>query len=114
MPKDIKSFRTRNVDIILFEKYPDANHRKQGKKLYDLFQNINKTIISMKYGNFTRNSLILLSSDSKFVIYFSFYDSESIALKEIKNYGVITFSFQRDLVVSDKTGYYIPELEIMM
>ena len=45
------------------------------------------------------------------LFFFFFFDTWAIALKEIQNYGVITFSLQKDLVVSDETGYYIPELD---
>ena len=34
-----------------------------------------------------------------------------MALKEIQNYGVIAFSHQQDLVFSNQTGFYIPELD---
>lgn len=34
-----------------------------------------------------------------------------LALKEIQNYGVISFSHQYNLVLNGKTSYYIPELE---
>ena len=58
-----------------------------------------------------KKELIYLASNSKFIIYFSFYDCGPIALKEIQNYGVIIFSHQKEFIISDKTGYYIPELE---
>ena len=111
LPRDIKSFRSRKIDFLLFEKYFDADHRKQGAKLYKLLNSTNRTIEVVKYGTFKRDYLLFLSSDSKFVIYFSFYDPGAIALKEIQNYGVINFSLQKDLVISNKTGYFIPELE---
>ncbi len=32
-------------------------------------------------------------------------------MKEIQNYGVFAFSHQKDLVIDNKTSFYIPELE---
>ena len=51
------------------------------------------------------------ANDSKFIIYFSFYDTGAIGLKEIQNYGVFAFSHQIDLVIDNETSFYIPELE---
>ena len=111
MPKKIKPFRKRKIDILLYLKYADINRREQGKKLFELLKSTNKSIEILKSGHYKRDYLINLASNSKFVIFFSFYDTGAIALKEIQNYGVITFSLQKDLVVSDETGYYIPELD---
>ena len=111
LPKEIKTFTERRVDIILFEKYADYYHGHQGSQLYYLFKNSNKTIRKLRYGTFRKNTLISLANDAKFIIYFSFYDSGAIALKEIQNFGVITFAHQKDFNISNKTSYYIPELE---
>ena len=43
-------------------------------------------------------------------IYFSFYDTGAIGLKEIQNYGVFAFTHQKDLVIDNETSFYIPEL----
>ena len=32
-------------------------------------------------------------------------------MKEIQNYGVITFSHQREFIIDNETSFYIPELE---
>jgi len=111
MPKDIKPFNERNIDIILFEKYADSYHGNQGVQLFNLLKSTNKTIQIIRYGYFRKNHLLSLANNSKFVIYFSFYDTGAIALKEIQNYGVITFSHQKEFVISNDTSYYIPELE---
>ena len=111
MPKDIKPFNERNIDIIFYEKYPDSNRRKQGKKLFKLLNKTNKRIKKLKRGKYIRSEQLTLSNDSKFVVYFSFYDTGALALKEIQNYGVIAFSLQKDLVFSNQTSFYIPELE---
>ena len=45
------------------------------------------------------------------MIYFSFYDTGAIGLKEIQNYGVFAFTLQKVLTIHKKTSLYIPELE---
>ena len=77
-----------------------------------LLKGTNKKIKQLNYGNYTREDELLLANNSKFIIYFSFYDTGAIALKELQNYGVITFTLQKDLVINDESGYYIPELEL--
>ena len=53
-----------------------------------------------------------LANNSKFIIYFSFYDTGAIGLKEFQNYGVITFSHQKEFIIDKQTSFYIPELDI--
>ena len=86
-PKNVNSFKDRKIDILFFEKYADLDRQKQGLDLLKL----------------------LKSSTNN--IYFSFYDTGAIGLKEIQNYGVLTFSHQKDLVINNETSFYIPELE---
>ena len=54
--------------------------------------------------------MIKIANNSKFIIYFSFFDNGAIGLKEIQNYGVIAFSHQKDLIIDNYTSYYVPEL----
>ena len=112
LPNDIKPFQERENDIILFQKYADSDHRKQGKQLLSLLKGTNKKIKQLNYGNYTRDDELRLANNSKFIIYFSFYDCGPVALKEIENYGVITFTLQKDFVFNNESGYYIPELEL--
>ena len=51
-----------------------------------------------------------LANNTKFIIYFSFFDTGAIGLKEIQNYGVFTFCHQSDLIIHKNTGFYVPEL----
>ena len=111
MPKDIKPFKERSIDIILYEKYPDLDRRLQGKQLFELLNNTNKRVEKLVRGYYTRDTEFILASDTKFVIHFSFYDTGALALKEIQNHGVIAFAHQKDLIFSNQTGYHIPELE---
>ena len=76
-----------------------------------LLKKTRKNIVAIRYGEYNKEIIKKLANDSKFIIYFSFYDTGAIGLKEIQNYGVITFSLQKDLVIDNKTCFYIPELE---
>ena len=51
-----------------------------------------------------------LANDSKFIIYFSFFDAGPIGLIEIQNHGVILFTHQKEFVLNRNTSFYIPEL----
>lgn len=106
----IKSFHERKIDIILYEKYADYNYTNEAKILLSKL-NQKKIIVRLKYGDYTKNQMIEIASNSKFIIYFSFYDTGAIGLKEIQNFGVIAFTLQKDLILSNETTYYIPELE---
>ena len=62
------------------------------------------------YGKYNKKIIKQLANDSKFIIYFSFFDTGAIGLKEIQNFGVITFTHQKDLIINNTTCFYIPEL----
>ena len=109
-PKYIKPFIKRNIDILFFEKYADLDHSQQGAQLFNLFNNTSKKIKRLKYGNYTKGKMENLANNTKFIIYFSFFDTGAIGLKEIQNYGVFAFSHQRDLIIHNNTGFYVPEL----
>lgn len=109
-PKKVKPFNERNIDILFFEKYRDSNHNQQGAQLFNLFNNSSKVIERIKYGHYTKKKMKKLANDSKFIIYFSFFDTGAIGLKEIQNYGVFAFTHQKDLVIDNKTSFYVPEL----
>ena len=110
-PKRINSFKKRKIDILFYEKYADLNRSKQGEELFNLLNNTNKNIVKIRYGFYTKEKMKYLANNSKFIIYFSFYDTGAIGLKEIQNYGVISFSLQKDLIIDNETCFYIPELE---
>ena len=111
LPKKVKPFEERKVDLIFYEKFADLNRMEQSEKLVNLFNHTNKKIIRLKYGNYTKDQMFELSNNSKFIIYFSFYDTGAIGLKEIQNYGVYSFTLQEDLAVHKETSLYVPELE---
>ena len=110
MPKDIESFENRENDIIIFEKYKDENHGKEGAQLIELFKNANKTVQRIVYGYYNKKNSLKLVNNTKFLIYFSFFDTGGLGLKEFQNQGIIIFSHQEDFINSNKTSYYIPEL----
>ena len=109
-PKNINSFDKRKIDILFFEKYRDSDHSKQGTQLINLIYNTSKKIERLKYGYYKKQKMEYLANNSKFIIYFSFFDTGAIGLKEIQNYGVFAFSHQRDLIIHPETSFYVPEL----
>ena len=111
MPKYIKPFEEREIDILFFEKFADSDRSEQSHKLKNLFNSTGKKLINLKYGNYTKEQMFEISNNSKFVIYFSFYDTGAIGLKEIQNFGVFSFTVQEDLAIHNKTSLFIPELE---
>ena len=110
MPKNVKSFANRTIDIIYFEKFLDLNRRKQSGELLNYFQKTDLKIERMVYGYFSKNKLMNLANNTKFIIYFSFYDTGAIALKEIQNFGVFCFTHEEDFVINNETSFFIPEL----
>lgn len=110
-PQKVKKFKNRKIDILFFEKYADLNRQKQAQELLSLLKNSSYNIASIRYGSYTKKKMKEFANDSKFIIYFSFYDTGAIGLKEIQNYGVFAFSHQIDLVIDNETSFYIPELE---
>ena len=110
-PTKIKSFKERKIDILFFEKYADYNKRIQGQKLLNLLRTTSKIIKTIKYGSYKKKMMKQLANNSKFIIYFSFYDTGAIGLKEFQNYGVITFSHQKEFIIDNKTSFYVPELD---
>ena len=109
-PKNINPFTKRKIDILFFEKYQDLDRSQQGTKLLNLLNNTSKKMERLKYGNYTKESMKYLANNTKFIIYFSFFDTGAIGLKEFQNYGVFTFSHQRELIINKNTGFYVPEL----
>lgn len=117
-PSPLKSFKDRNIDIILYEKYSDENRKKDGRLLYQLLADKNFTIKRISYhgvvrgtSRYNHHSLKKFSNNAKFIIYFSFWDTGAIALKEIQNFGVYSFTVQKDLVIDNRTGFFVPELD---
>ena len=109
-PKKVKSFSNRKIDILFFVKFADVNRSKQGEELLSLLKKTSKKIVKIEYGYYTKRIIKKIANDSKFIIYFSFFDTGAIGLKEIQNYGVFTFTLQKDLAIDNETSIFIPEL----
>ena len=109
-PENIKNFDNRTIDILFFEKYADLNREKQGLQLLNLFKNTNKKVQQLKYGYYEKEQMKELANNSKFLIYFSFFDCGPIGLIEIQNHGVIIFTHQKEFVLDNTTSFFIPEL----
>ena len=110
MPKSVEKFENRKIDILYYEKFADVNRRKQSEQLLQYFNNTNLKIVRMKYGNYTKKGMMELANNAKFIIYYSFYDTGAIGLKEIQNFGVFCFTHEEDFVLSNQTSFLIPEL----
>ena len=109
-PKNINKFEDRKIDILLFEKYADLDRKQQGELLLHLFKQSGKKIEQLIYGNYTKEMMQQMANNTKFLIYFSFFDAGPIGLIEIQNYGVILFTHQKEFVLDNNTSFYIPEL----
>ena len=111
MPKYVENFYKRTIDIIYFEKFDDLDKRKQSEQLFEYFNKTDLTIKRIKYGKFgnhTKKGIMDLANNTKFIIYYSFYDIGGIILKEIQNYGVFCFTHEEDFVLSEKTSFLMP------
>ena len=115
IPKYVNNFKNRTIDILFFEKFDDLDKRKQSELLFEYFNNtnLNLTIERIKYdkyGHYTRKRMLELANNTKFIIYYSFYDIGGIILKEVQNFGVFCFTHVEDFVLHEKTSFLIPEL----
>ena len=109
-PKNVNFFKDREIDILFFEKYKDFDHKNQGIQLLKMLKNSYKNVSTIEYGYYNKNEILQLANNSKFIVYFSFYDTGAIGLKEIQNYGVFAFTHQLDLVIDKNTTFFVPEL----
>lgn len=101
----------RTIDILFFEKYADLDRNKQGNQLLQLLRNTTKKIAHLKYGYYSKKQMKKMANNSKFMIYFSFFDAGPIGLIEILNHGVILFTHQEEFVVDKNISFFIPELK---
>ena len=106
----VRNYLSKKSNILFFEKYKDLDYSQQGAQILNLFYNTSKKIERLKYGNYTKEKMKYLANNTKFIIYYSFFDTGAIGLKEIQNYGVFAFSHQRDLIIHKDTGFFVPEL----
>lgn len=114
---NVKSYEERQIDFLYYEKYMDVDRKHDGLLLYNMLIQANYSVERVGYmgkaegaHGYNLSSMKKIANNSKFVIYFSFWDTGAIALKEIQNIGVYTFSVQKDLI-HDKTGLFVDELD---
>lgn len=105
----ILKWENRNFDFLIYIKYIDSNHMRDGNTLINSLNSTYKVIV-FYYGYYTTNILIKYAKTSKVVIYFSFYDTGAIALLEMQRMGVFTITLQKEFITNEN-GIYLPELE---
>lgn len=105
----IKNYNERIIDFLIYTKFSDEN-RKLEEKILISYLKKNYTIEVVKYGNHTKESLLNLSNNSKYVIYFSFYDTGALSLLEMRLMGVWPISHQIELI-ENGYGSYVKELD---
>lgn len=113
-PEKVKPWGERNYDVIFFEKYADEDHSKQGAELYEELSKAGLKITRLSYSGeyqYTHDHMKEVANDSRFIVYFSFWDTGAIGLLEIQNYGVYSFTVQDDLIdETHETGMYVENL----
>lgn len=117
-PTYIKPWKDRMIDVILFEKYADYDHSKQGQALYKELKKAGLKVarFGVNGGNqtkgYTHRHMEEVANNAKFVIYFSFWDTGAIALLEIQSFGVYSFTSQSDLIDKEgRAGMYVESLK---
>lgn len=105
----INSYFERYIDFLLYIKYADLNKKLDEKVLIKYLKKIYKIKV-IKYGNHTKQSLLNLANKSKYVIYYSFYDTGALSLIEMKIMGVWPISHQEEFI-EPGYGSFIKELD---
>lgn len=108
---DVLPWSERIYDILFFEKYPDKAMGREGSELYSWLIKFGFRVARLSYGGYTHDEMKEYAANAKTVIYFSFYDTGAIGLKEIQNYGVFTFAHQIDQVEDPEIGCLVSELD---
>lgn len=114
LPTEIKPWDEREHDVIMYEKYADLDRGEEGWVLYKMLIAANLSVLRMSYrgrDGYTKEKMMNYANNTKFIIYFSFYDTGSIGLKEIQNFGIYTFAHQEDQVEDERTGLRVTELD---
>lgn len=104
-----KEYFERFIDFLVYIKYADQNRKKDQTILINYLKK-RYNIEIVKYGNHTKQSLLNLASKSKFVIYYSFYDTGALSLLEMKMMGVWPISHQQEFI-EEGYGSFVKELD---
>lgn len=102
-------YSERYIDFLVYIKYADISRKKDERILINYLSKIYKIVI-VKYGNHTKQSLLYLANNSKFVIYYSFYDTGALSLVEMKLMGIWPISHQEEFI-EQGYGSFIKELD---
>lgn len=83
----VQSWKERKIDILLYAKFADMNKENE---LQHLFKSLDSkyNIVLIRYGNHSKQSLLDYASNSKILIYYSFFDCWPSSLMEMQNIGI--------------------------
>lgn len=85
--KAYNSWQKRNIDILIYAKFADVNKEIELQHLIKIL-NVKYKLLLIRYGNHSRLSLLQDVSNSKILIYYSFYDCWPSSLMEMQNIGI--------------------------
>lgn len=106
----IKKYSERDIDFLVYIKYADINRMYDEKILINFLKKRYKINI-VKYGNYTKTTLLYLVNKTKFVIYFSFYDTGAMSLIEMRVMGVWPISHQEEFI-EEGYGSVLKDLDV--
>lgn len=95
----ILAWDKRNIDILIYAKFADINKEKDMQHLIKSF-GTNYKLLLVRYGNHTKHSLIKDASNSKILIYYSYYDCWPSSLMEMLNLGIYPIVQQCEFIES--------------
>lgn len=105
----IKAWKERYTDILIYAKFADINKEKELNKLIKKLK-INYKLKLIRYGNHTKDSILQDASNSKILIYYSFYDCWPSSLMEMQNLGIYPIVQQCEFI--EKYGVCIENFNI--
>lgn len=105
----ITAYNQRKLDILLYIKYADKIKKTEERYLIEYLK-ARYTIKIIYYGHHSKEELLIAANYSKFVIYFSFYDTGALSLLEMKLMGAWPISHQEEFI---ETGFgsYVKDLD---
>lgn len=99
----------RSIDFLLYIKYADKKLKQDELILINYLQKKYKIEI-IKYGSHTKQSLLDIASKTKYIIYYSFFDTGVLSLIEMKIMGAWHISHLEEFI-ENGYGSYIKELD---
>lgn len=104
---DIIPYENRTIDVLFYRKFADESHPQESTLILDQLK-AKYNVVYVKYTRFRRHKLLKLAQNTKVILYYSFYDTGAIALKEIQEFGAFALSLQSDLI-DDNNGMLLTE-----